>query len=88
MMRKVFKYPLPPLGGALNHQVPEVGKPVHVDVQNGVPTVWVEVETTAPLVYWTFLSIGTGWEVPPGGQHIGTLIDGAGFVWHHYAVRS
>lgn len=85
MSRQIYKYPLPAPGKVTTFVISAAAVPVHVGYQNGAPMVWVETETDdLRPVEWTFTTIGTGWDIPQGAAHVGTLVDTAGYVWHYY----
>ncbi|MCY1301702.1 hypothetical protein D9M70_513270 [compost metagenome] len=46
----------------------------------------MELDPSAPKVQRTFLVFGTGWEVVDNSQHLGTVIDAGGFVWHLFEI--
>ncbi len=48
---------------------------------SGCPAIWMKVETTASSEVRQFLIRGTGHEIPPCENYLGTFFDGA-FVWH------
>lgn len=54
-----------------------------VTMQNGAPTVWLEVDTEEDLAVRQFRVFGTGMEIPDGWQHVGSCQDGI-FIWHVY----
>jgi hypothetical protein len=49
---------------------------------------WVQLNTDAPKVTRVFAIYGTGHRMVEGfhHEHIATLQDGAGFVWHIFEV--
>ena len=80
-MKTVWKYPTHPDEFHLN--LPAGAQVVHFDMQQGEPTMWVLVDTEAPLVIRVFFGAGTGHPLPDDARHIGSCIDREiGFVWH------
>lgn len=83
-VRKVWKYPLEVRDGHQDIEIPIGGRIIHVDNQNEVPTLWVEVEPKyASMITRTFRVFGTGHEIEAGWKHRGTCIISP-FVWHVY----
>lgn len=77
-MRTVYKYPLtnPVI------EMPAGGKVVTVDIQNGQPCLWAEVDPTAKkMEKRRFHVYGTGNVVE--GKYVGTYFEGP-FIWHVY----
>jgi hypothetical protein len=70
-------------------EMPSVSSVLALQVQRDTPTLWVQVDPKSPVVTRTFEWVGTGYEVPAGGEYIGTvqLQDGA-FVFHLYEVAA
>ncbi len=64
--------------------VPAGAVPRSVQVQSGVPRIWMEVDPSAPKKDVTLSCIGTGFgRVPDGEAYLGTVVQGA-YVWHVY----
>ena len=64
--------------------VPRGSKPLCVMMQNGVPCVWFEVETTEPKGPFRLYSVGTGFgKIPEGVTYLGSIIEDE-YVWHIY----
>jgi hypothetical protein len=85
-MRTIHKYKLDALHSMRGTQIvalPSAFLILHLDVQNGVPCLWVEVEDSTPRYNHTFTRYGTGWEIEGDEIHIGTYMDGP-YVWHVY----
>lgn len=92
-MRQIWKYEMPEPGGSLPYQFPLRSKPVHIAEQAGKIMLWCEVvppdsdvdnhlyRTSEPVTFYTF---GTGWGIPHGLEHLGTVVDGMDMVWHVY----
>ena len=81
--RKVYKYPLEGADQChLSATVPEGAKIIHVGMQGGVFVIWCVVNPNTIVedcLYFTV--VGTGFDVPPDGVHVGTMFEGP-FVWH------
>ncbi len=85
MMRTIYKYPLRTLD-AQAIAMPETAKILTVQMQNGVPTLWAEVETTHNCRPRWFAIVGTGNPMPGGGtKYIATVQQGP-FVWHVFEL--
>ena len=78
----IWKYPLR-LGERQELMLPMGSRFLSVQEQGGVPTLWLLVKPSAPLIGQGFRIIGTGWEIPslPTGNFLGT-VQISGFVWH------
>lgn len=81
-MKKVWKYNLD-LKEEFELVMPRQAKPIHVDLQNEIPTIWVEVREDNEAVPYKIYCFGTGWDIPTELTHIGT-VQLNGFVWHFY----
>lgn len=89
-MRTIWKYPMPISmfrgrpDSHMNIYVPSDYRVLSVQMQNGEPTMWCEVDPEAANVNQTVYVVGTGMELPDKKvRHIGSVIDGS-FVWHFY----
>lgn len=85
MNRQVWKHPLvlteTPQKIALRGA--EAGI-VHFAVGTGGFHVWAEEEPESPEEQTrTVVIVGTGWDIPEGYAHRGTILDGP-YVWHLY----
>lgn len=88
MSRAVWKFPFQPGETMQVAPTPTGSTPRFFAFQYERPTIWVEVEQSAPGVEaWTFVIVGTGHELPPGPwQYVGsTIVAGGDFVFHAYA---
>lgn len=86
-MRTVYKYPLP-FKPHIYIDMPAGAKVRHVEMQNDVGTLWVEVETDNKTETHEFYLVWTGEELPSvAGEHVGTFQD-RDLIWHLYADRS
>lgn len=78
--RQVFKYPLA-LAEVVELDIPEGGRVLTLGVQQGIPMLWVLVDVVQPMERRTFITVGTGHEVPWATTFVGTWFDGP-YVWH------
>lgn len=88
-MRTIWKFPFH-IDGTVSLRMPEGAVVVHVDVQNGQPTLWALVDENAATEVREFHIFGTGHKVPDGvglNHHVGSfqLLDGV-FVGHMFEV--
>lgn len=84
-MKTVHKYPIL-FGVPYPINIQETDKPVHFDMQNGTPTLWVEVEKDVSTSnYRTFKLYGTGYPIDDNSIYIGTCFYNT-LVWHLYEV--
>ena len=85
-MRTIYKYQLE-LSSEV--EIPEGGKVLTFQYQNGIRTIWVLVDTSNPPVKRKFLIQGTGWELPDYDmEYIGTAQQGVLFVWHLFELSN
>ena len=82
--RRVWKYQLDLTARAQSLGMPTDAEVVHVQEQNGLPTLWVQVNVDEPLVVRTFCIFATGEDIAPAfTRYIGTVhIEWT--VWHVY----
>jgi hypothetical protein len=81
----IWKYALKPFGDT-TLDIPAGPEFLSVQFQNGVPTLWVLVDTRRPALPYTINRYGTGWDVPDATglrKHISTVFEGQ-FVWHFF----
>lgn len=82
MMRTVWKFPLNDWVTEID--IPEGAKVVHVARQNGLMTLWAEVDSTKPTWSRGVAIVGTGHPIlVRDATHVGSILDGE-FVWHIY----
>ena len=62
--------------------VPAVSTPLCVQVQNGVPCIWWEVDPDQPQSDAEIFTVGTGHEEGPLATYIGTVQ--MAHTWHYY----
>lgn len=88
--KAVWKFPLnTDRGTALDIKMPRNAKPLCVQMQKGVATIWCEIEVGEEFVTRSFEVVGTGWEFSADAalEYVGTWQDGP-FVWHLYENHS
>jgi hypothetical protein len=83
-MRTVFKYPLQLISGAQTIKMPYEADVVFVDMQNGILTIWAEVDTEEEVIDRGFEVFGTGHSIPDGRTFVGTAHSPDGYLWHVY----
>lgn len=67
--------------------MPEEARLLTLQVQQGVPTLWAQVNPEAPVVRRCFQWVGTGTKAPAVGTYVGTVqMRGGEFVFHLYEV--
>lgn len=87
-MKTIYKYKLPRDGQSItvNDYVLEWLRPAP---QDGWPHIWAVVDTERSGMTTEIVAWGTGWPLPDyvyyGTDYLGTVEDGAGFVWHYFA---
>ena len=86
----VWKYELAITGLAQSFEMPSGAEVVHVGLQHGRPTMWVQVEPDAVAERRTFKVLGTGEKVignPMEASHLGTVLFlHDQLVWHIFEV--
>lgn len=81
MPKRVYKYPIM-VTDMQSISITEGAKVVHVGLDpRGIPCIWALVEVDRPHVSCVIYVTGTGHDVPPSVEHLGTFIEG-GYVWH------
>lgn len=89
-MRVVYKYPVDVAATiyTLKERLPPGSKALAVQVQRGVPCIWIEQEKNAPddTKWWvTYEFFGTGYQVRSGGRYVGTVqLNDGDLVLHLY----
>ena len=66
-----------------------IRKILTVQLQNGWPHVWYEVDDNSEEKEVSIVSYGTGWEMTDkitGWDYIGTVQDVDGYIWHYYST--
>ena len=82
--RRVYKYPLGPLGDWITVQMPDKAEVLCVQVQNGVTCLWARVTVGGPPVIRHFRVAGTGHGLGEElGRYVGTIqLHGGSLVFH------
>ncbi len=80
-MAKIYKYQLEKDISEVKTQIKQV---LAFQVQDGIPTVWVEIDENLPYRNIEFQIIGTGWNFNSFGYTYLNTIQLHGFVWHCY----
>lgn len=80
MRRAIFKYPVQ-VTFEFTLVLPKGAEVIHVDKQDGVPTMWILHDLDREAELRTFYVVGTGTHVPVDTTHLGTWQDPP-FVWH------
>lgn len=84
-MRRIYKYEVPVNDEAMKVQTHAGAKVVLVGHQ-GMPRlacIWLEADTDSPIEYRWFRVFGTGHQIPPTYEHVGSY-QAPPFVWHIY----
>ena len=98
-MRTIYKYPLyenagdPAKPGRFTLEMPSApGRNptfISIRVQNGVPTMWFQVERDMPMAKQHFYLAWTGFDIPDelmGLRPLGSYEDDHGLVGHVYII--
>lgn len=83
MRAAIWKYQLA-VDDVQHFSAPRNAKPLSVQMQRGVPTLWMHVDPNEPLEIATVSTYGTGHQMPPNpGEYVGTYqtLDGS-LVFH------
>lgn len=84
-MKKIWKYELY-VGPDAVHDMPAFSRILSVQMQDGKPVLWAEVNPREDRVTRKFRVYGTGQEIDDfGGHYVGTFQDGP-FVGHVYEL--
>lgn len=90
-MKQIYRFPIP-LNDEFQIGMPKDAEILHLGTQNGIPCLWVMVETDNDYVERSFRGIGTGHTIKdPLSSHtlkyIGTcLLKADMFVYHVFEV--
>lgn len=81
----IYKYELP-VDGGVKEITGNFRNIRYIESQNGIPMMWIECDKKCKEQTITIVAIGTEWpfDVDENWQYYGSVIDGAGFVWHYY----
>ena len=67
-------------------KIPEKSEIMDIQMQNGLPVMWVLVDTDSPVIDVKISIYGTGCNIPEGtteNDYIATVQDGS-MVWHFF----
>lgn len=81
--RKIFKYSLE-IVQEQRIEMPAGCKVLGLQMQRGVPALWVEIDPKEPMISYRIRMVGTGHDFDAYALHyLGTVQDGP-LVWHYY----
>jgi hypothetical protein len=84
-MKVIWKFPIAELAPRVSFPMPAGSKPLDVQVQGGVPTIWVELDPQAERTVRDFRIEATGQPFDHAGAYLATFqIEGGRFVFHVY----
>ena len=88
----IYKYVLG-YGGShapIELEMPLAAKLLSVKMQGDRITLWAAVDKDIATVTRRFWILGTGWQIPEGValQHLETVLDPGGYVWHVFEEPS
>lgn len=83
MSEAIWKFPLMVTQTPQVVQMPKGARILYCGMQDGKICLWAEVIQSAELERRKFMVVGTGWELPPDRNYIGT-VQTPPFVWHVY----
>ena len=89
MAKTIWKYILPRDGASIiiNDQIIKI---LHIENQNGQPTLWAIVNPDNHNEKTEIVAWGTGWDLPEDVfeecRYIGTCGDAYGYIWHYFAA--
>lgn len=88
-MKTIHKYPLQTTG-LIHLQMPMWALPLTVQLQQGIPTLWAQVDINQPTITKSFFVVVTGGPLPEGAlKYIGTVqMHEGNFVLHVFEVLS
>jgi hypothetical protein len=85
-MKTVWKYMIPfHSDGKFELEYPILGQIVKIDMQDGVPWMWIFIDTDLEVVKRKFEIYGTGHSIEDGRVYRGTFFQNM-FVWHVFEV--
>jgi hypothetical protein len=81
-MMTIWKYHFA-IAKSFDIEMPSPARVLSVQNQDGIPTMWVNVDDKAPMGKHRFYIRGTGWDCSDvvGYRFLGTIQE-RGFVWH------
>lgn len=80
----IWKYVIPMLEPTFFLEMPQSAKFLDVQIQGGLPVMWMLVDIEAPKKKVRFKRVGTGWNLSPETwqeEYLGTWQEGL-LVWH------
>jgi hypothetical protein len=86
MSEAIWKFPLEVTQAVQKVSMPKGARILHAGLQDGKLAFWAEVVQSAEKETRRFLVVGTGWELPPDRNYVGT-VQAPPFVWHIYEYR-
>jgi len=81
-MTTIWKYAIPH-DTRFDLEMPQDARILCVQVQDGTPCIWAQVNSDDGQETRQFTIVGTGHAVPPGTQYVATWQD-VPYVWHLY----
>lgn len=81
-MKTIWKFHIP-IQDEFELHLPWNHKVLLTDLQDGNPMVWIEVNTDSRTIPFKFYVEGTGHEIEPNTDHVGSWVQSP-FVWHLY----
>lgn len=90
-MKTIYKYQFDTTD-LVRLELPHGAKILHVDVQDGRPTMWAQVDTDAAIEQRVFYIFGTGHAIPDhpslGIEFVATyMVMGGQLVFHMYEAK-
>lgn len=88
--RRMLKYPLFNVTEAAFNEMVTIKAPQslginHIEMQHGIVTLWSLVDKDSPAFDRTFRIVGTGHEMEPVGNYLGTVHERV-YVWHIFEL--
>lgn len=88
-MRRITTAALPSPGSMISLSFPASMKIIHLAVNFNMPTMFYEVDEQEPhSMYFEMFCLGPVMTIPQGAEHIGSLTDPSGMLWHYYGRKS
>ena len=85
MSKTIFKYPLPTNFGKTLAFLPDKAIPLTLQLQQGAPVLWCEIDTDRITKNVEYNIYGTGHRLPDDpGKYLGSWQDTSGLVYHAY----
>lgn len=86
MMRTIYKYPLTSQDSQVDIQMPIGAEILHVDIQNGVPCLWVKVNPRGTPERRRFRIVATGEPFQDDRLKYLKTFQDPPYVWHVFEV--